>query len=206
MAIKTQTKEIRVYSNIFEIREKDDGKREIEGYALEWETLSAEMGWWFKFREKFRKGAFREYIDNKETDTKLLIGHAMHPILARSKYDTLELKEDNTGLWFKSDLPNNSWGDDIFESIKRRDTDGVSVGFIMQKQEWDEENEDDVKRTIIKAELPEISLTGWPAYDSSSVNTRENDPYKIYKDNKKLKEGYKKRQMFLREVSIDGFN
>lgn len=198
-----QTKEVRIYSNIFEIREKDDGKREIEGYALEWEQLSEELGWWFTYREKFKKGAFRDYLKDKDTDTKLLLGHNINQVLARSKYDTIELKEDNTGLWFRADLPDNTIGKDTLESVRRKDIDGVSVGFVVKKQEWDETDDDDVKRTIIQADLPEISLTAWPAYNSSSVDTRENDPYKIYKEEKIRKEDFMKRQKFLREIEID---
>lgn len=204
MAILTQTKELRVYSNIFEIREKEEGKREIEGYALEWDTLSEELGWWWTYREKFQKGAFRDYLKNKDTDTKLLLFHDMNKILGRSKYKTVELKEDNTGLWFKADLPNNTLGNDTIESVNRRDIDGVSVGFIVRKQEWDETDEDNVIRTVVTADLPEISLTGWPAYDSSSVNTRDHDPYKLYKDKREREENYKKRQKFLREIDING--
>jgi len=194
-----QTKEIRIFSNIFEIREDKEGKREIEGYALEWETLSEELGWWFTYREKFRKGAFRDYLKDKDTDTKLLLNHDTTKVLARSKYSTIEFKEDNTGLWFKADLPDNTIGKDTVESVKRRDIDGVSVGFIMRKQEWDETDEENVVRTVITADLPEISLTAWPAYSSSSVDTRENDPYKLYKERNQ----YKKRLMFLREVSLN---
>lgn len=205
-AIENRTKEIRMFSNIFEIREKENGKKEIEGYALEWETLSEELGWWWTFREKFRKGAFREYLDNKDTDTKLLISHNNYPVLGRSKHSTLELKEDNTGLWFRADLPNNTFGNDVHESVKRRDLDGISVGFIMKKEEWDEEDDENVVRTVIKAELPEISLTSFPAYESSSVGVREkreNDPYKLYKDKQNRVNDYNKRLMFLREVSIN---
>ena len=198
-----QTKEIRIFSNIFEIREDKEGKREIEGYALEWETLSEELGWWFTYREKFRKGAFRDYLKDKDTDTKLLLSHDTTKVLARSKYKTIEFKEDNTGLWFKADLPDNTIGNDTVESVKRRDIDGVSVGFIMKKQEWDETDEDNVVRTVITADLPEISLTAWPAYTSSSVDTRENDPYKLYKDQRNKEKEYQKRLMFLREVTLN---
>lgn len=207
MPIRTQqTKEVRIYSNIFEIRETKEGKREIEGYALEWNNLSEEMGWWITYREQFKKGAFRDYLNDKATDTKLLVGHNINQVLARSKYKTIELKEDDIGLWFKSNLPDNTIGKDTLESIKRRDIDGVSIGFIMKKQLWDEEDEDNVIRTIIKADLPEISLTAWPAYSSSNVDTREKrekDPYKVYKDEEKRIQDFRKREKFLREVSID---
>jgi hypothetical protein len=206
MATQIQTKEIRVYSNVFEIRQNKEGKREIEGYALEWDNLSEEMGWWITYREQFKKGAFKRYLADKETDTKLLFGHDINKVLARSKYSTIELKEDNIGLWFKADLPNNTLGNDTIESVDRKDIDGVSVGFIMKKEEWDETDRDNPIRTVLEADLPEISLTAFPAYQSSSVDTRENDPYKIYKDQINKKEAYNKRNKFLREVSLNDFD
>ena len=199
MRVMTRTK--------LELRTNEDGTREIEGYALQWEKLSAELGWWYTFREQFRKGSFKDYLADRENDVKLLISHGMHPVLGRRSRETLELKEDSTGLWFRSTLPNNTWGNDMFESISRGDTDGVSVGFRAVKEEWDESDKKNIVRTILKADLPEISLTAWPAYDSSSVATRENDPYKMYREQKEKEleemKKYQERQRFLREISLN---
>jgi uncharacterized protein len=48
-----------------EIREEEDGKRTISGYAVKWEMKSHPLGFFTRFREQFKKGAFTESL-NKE--------------------------------------------------------------------------------------------------------------------------------------------
>jgi HK97 family phage prohead protease len=177
-------KEIRaIATSNFEIREKEDGKKFIEGYAIEWEQLSIPLGYWTKFREKFRKGAFSEYLSATDSDTKFLVGHNINIVLGRCKNNTLELKEDDKGLWFSLDLPNTTQGNDTHESVKRGDVDKISVGFKMISQEWDETDETNIVRTVTKANLPEISLTAWPAYEQTSASARSiDDAYKEFKE------------------------
>jgi uncharacterized protein len=187
--IKTpeMTMEIRsITDSSFEIREQEDGGKYIEGYAMKWEQLSQPIGWFSKFREKFQKGAFRDYLSDSNTDTKFLIGHDIDKVLGRRKNSTLELLEDDTGLFFRLTLPDTTAGTDTHKSVKRGDVDKISVGFIPLLQEWDETNEDDVKRTIVKANLPEISLTAWPAYEQTSASARSID--EAYKEHRAEKE------------------
>lgn len=86
---------------------------------------------------------------------------------------------------FELDLPNTSLGNDAYETIKRGDVDGVSFGFQMQKQEWDESDPDNITRTIVTAKLMEISPVAFPAYPDSQVSARSNDPYKQYVEERK---------------------
>jgi HK97 family phage prohead protease len=180
---ETEIRGIQVSS--FEIRTQEDGSKIIEGYAMEWEKLSQPLGWFTKFREKFQKGAFRDYLAAANSDTKFLVGHDINRVLARTKNQTLELKEDDRGLFYRVKLPNTTLGNDSYESVKRGDVDGISVGFRMLDEEWDESDEANITRTVTKANLPEISLTAWPAYESTSANTRSNDPYKQFKDSRR---------------------
>ena len=179
-----QEKEIRaIATSNFEIRVKEGGAKLIEGYAIEWDQLSVPIGYWMKFREKFKKGAFREYLDATDSDTKFLIGHNINQVLGRRKNNTLELKEDDKGLWFSLELPNTSQGNDTHESVKRADVDKISIGFRMLGEEWDESDEANIVRTVTKANLPEISLTAWPAYEQTSASARSiDDAYKEFKE------------------------
>jgi HK97 family phage prohead protease len=180
----TEIKETRtILESSFEIRAKEDGSKYIEGYAIKWEQLSLPLGYFSQFRERFRKGAFREYLASTDSDTKFLIGHNINEVLGRRKNNTLELKEDDTGLWFKLELPNTTKGNDTHESVKRGDVDKISVGFRKLGEEWDEHDEKNVVRTITKANLPEISLTAWPAYEQTSASTRcIDEAYKEFKE------------------------
>lgn len=192
----------RFTSRNFETRASKDGEKlEVEGYGLEWDKLSDEMGWWINFREKFVKGAFKEYIDKE--DTQALIGHNMNNVVGRSKYKTLELKEDNTGLYLRCELPLNTVGRDLFESIKRRDIDGLSVGFDPKIIEWDERDEKNVIRIIKQADLPEISFTSWAVYESSNVDVRSKNPYEKFQIEKRNKEKICKNRIFLNKLYIE---
>jgi uncharacterized protein len=191
MGMETKTPEMTMElrtltDSSFEIREQEDGGKYIEGYAMKWEQLSQPLGWFSKFREKFKKGAFRDYLSGSNTDTKFLIGHNISQVLGRKKNNTLELSEDDKGLFFRLTLPDTTAGIDTYKSVKRGDVDKISVGFTPLQQEWDETDEEDVKRTITKANLPEISLTAWPAYEQTSASARSID--EAYKEYRAVKE------------------
>ena len=177
--------------NKIELREEEDGNKTITGYALKWEELSEPLGIWFTFREKFSKGSFEEYLNNQSNDVKALMNHEQGKILGRRKNNTVKVFEDKIGLKYSLVLANTTLGNDLFESVKRQDIDGVSVGFRFSVEEWDEKDEKNIIRTIKKAELIEFSFTAWPAYTSTTTNTttnidnRNNDPYRNFISNAK---------------------
>ncbi len=52
------------------------------------------------------------------------------------------------------DLPNNTWGNDVRESVKRGDVDGSSFGFICLEDKWSKvqhEGEDNVQKKCGKS-------------------------------------------------------
>lgn len=161
-------------TNSVEIREDDEGKRTLTGYAIKWEMKSVTMGW-RRFREQFKRGAFTESLTNE--DQLALWSHDTSKVLGRTKNGTLRLFEDEVGLRFELDLLDTTLGDDAYKTVKRGDVDGVSFGFSMLKQEWDEADPDNVIRTITKAKLLEISPVAFPAYPDSEVSARSSDPY-----------------------------
>lgn len=161
-------------TNSVEIREDDEGKRTLTGYAVKWDMKSVTMGW-RRFREQFKRGAFTESLTNE--DQLALWSHDTSKVLGRTKNGTLRLFEDEIGLRFELDLLDTTLGDDAYKTIKRGDVDGVSFGFSMLKQEWDEADPDNVIRTITKAKLLEISPVAFPAYPDSEVSARSSDPY-----------------------------
>lgn len=166
-----------------ELHESEDGVRTVVGYAVKWNTLSQKLGYWRRFREQFTKGAFSNSLAN--FDQRALWSHDTNQVLGRTKNGTLRLTEDDIGLRFEIDLPNSPMGDNAYESIKRGDVDGVSFGFRQKVEEWDEQDPDNIIRTVKEADLFEISPTGFPAYSNSEVAVRsEQDPYKAYSDQK----------------------
>jgi phage head maturation protease len=55
--------------------------------------------------------------------------------------------------------------------IERKDIPGMSFGFITRKQEWDE-TVDPPHRTVLEADLYEITYTAFPAYPDTEVAMR----------------------------------
>lgn len=179
-------------TNQVEIREDEGGQRVLTGYAVKWEMKSVPMGYFKRFKEQFRRGAFTESLTND--DQKALWSHDTAKVLGRTKNGTLRLFEDEIGLRFELDLPDTTLGDDAYKSIKRGDVDGVSFGFSMLTQEWDETDSDNVVRTVIKAKLLEISPVAFPAYPDSQVAARSHDPYQEHME---LKGRQERRQRLL---------
>ncbi|MCM3396790.1 HK97 family phage prohead protease [Oceanobacillus profundus] len=184
---KTETREL--ITGDIEIREDDDGNRTLSGYAVKWEKKSHVLGYYYKFREQFKKGAFADSI--KDGDQRFLWSHEAGKVLGRIKNSTLRLKEDDTGLHFELDLPKTTLGNDTYESIKRGDVDGVSFGFRNPDDHIEEFDDDIPLRTIKKADLVEVSAVAFPAYPDSEVSARGFDRMKEYSD--ELKE-YREEQ------------
>lgn len=173
---KMETREL--LTNKIEIREDDEGKRMLTGYAIKWGKKSQVLGYFYKFREQFKKGAFADSLE--KDDQRFLWSHDPSKVLGRTKNRTLRLEEDDVGLRFELDLPNTTLGNDTYESIKRGDVDGVSFGFKMEDHEIEEPDDDLPLRTVKKARLLEVSAVAFPAYPDSEVSARGYDPLKEY--------------------------
>lgn len=177
-------------SSNLEIREVEGGLRTIVGYAVKWEMKSVTMGYWRRFKEQFKRGAFTDSLT--QDDQLALWSHDYSQVLGRTKNGTLRLFEDEIGLRFELDLADTTLGDDTYKTIKRGDVDGVSFGFQMVKEEWDESDPDNIVRSVTKAKLVEISPVAFPAYPDSQVSARSHDPYKQFVDERNQKDLRKK--------------
>ncbi|WP_270607128.1 HK97 family phage prohead protease [Bacillus mobilis] len=181
-----QTEKRELLSSEMEIREIEGGLRTITGYAVKWEMKSVTMGYWRRFKEQFKRGSFTDSLT--QDDQLALWSHDYSQVLGRTKNGTLRLFEDEIGLRFELDLADTTLGDDTYKTIKRGDVDGVSFGFQMVKEEWDESNPDNIVRSVTKAKLVEISPVAFPAYPDSQVSARSHDPYKQFVDERNQKD------------------
>lgn len=191
---KTEQREL--LTQKIEIREDEDGNRTLSGYAVKWEKKSVVMGYYRKFREQFRQGAFTESLQKE--DQRFLWSHDTSKVLGRTKNNTLRLMEDSIGLRFELDLPKTTLGNDTYETIKRGDVDGVSFGFNMISEEIEEPDDDLMLRTVTKAKLLEVSAVAFPAYPDSEVSARGYDPYKNYIEEKERSE--KRKRLYLQTL------
>lgn len=191
---KTELREITTQK--IEIREDEHGNRTLTGYAVKWEKKSHVLGYYRKFREQFKQGAFTESL--QRDDQRFLWSHDTSKVLGRTKNNTLRLTEDSIGLRFELDLPKTTLGNDTYESIKRGDVDGVSFGFNMITQDIEEPEDDLMLRTITKAKLLEVSAVAFPAYPDSEVSARGYDPYKSYLEERMRSE--KRKRLYLQTL------
>lgn len=150
-----------------EVRSEEGKPTILRGYAAVFEKLSVPL---YGFREKIRAGAFARSLE--KNNIKALWNHNADFPLGSTKGGTLKLEEDEKGLRFELELPDNSWGRDAAIAVKRKDVDGVSFGFSVNKDEWDRSNEKEPIRTLVDVNLVEISPTPFPAYPATSVSAR----------------------------------
>ncbi|WP_340004430.1 HK97 family phage prohead protease [Paenibacillus sp. FSL K6-0276] len=152
--------------------EGDSKTQTIGGYVVKFNQRSQLI--WGEFYERVAAGAFSRSL--QENVIKAFWNHRSDFVLGSTKPGTLRLLEDDVGLSFEIDLPNNTWGNDAFESVQRGDVDGVSFGFYVRSDAWQYLKEEDVyERTLLDVNLFEVSPTPFPAYEDSEVSQRSID-------------------------------
>jgi HK97 family phage prohead protease len=148
-----------------EVRASDTGIT-VSGYAAVFNQVTDIGG---MFREVIAPGAFTKAVGRD--DVVFLINHEGLP-LARTRSGTLTLSEDATGLRMETTLA----ADDpdvqsIVPKMKRGDLDKMSFAFVATRQQWDE-TQDPPLRTILEADLYDVSIVTSPAYDGTSIAMR----------------------------------
>lgn len=178
MEKKTNKKELRMLP-LKEIRiNESDGGTCIEGHAAVFDSWSETLGGIFPFKEKVRKGAFAESIG--KDDIRALFNHDPNYVLGRNRAGTLELVEDDVGLRVRIAPPDTSWARDITTSIRRGDISQMSIGFVVEDDEWSSKDGIDT-RELKKVRLFDVSPVTFPAYTATDVGVRAMQEYDVYK-------------------------
>lgn len=142
-------------------------QRTLEGYAAKFGTEARIAD----FKETIRAGAFSGSLGDGR-DILALVDHDTSKLLARTKTGTLELTEDNTGLYFRIQVPDTTTGNDLLALAKRGDLGGMSFGFLPDKEQWRGNT-----RELLSVDLREISVAqAWPAYPATEVAARSATP------------------------------
>lgn len=156
-------KEIRAMETIKAV---DDEKMIVEGYALRFNTLSNDLG---GFVEEISPEALKEA---DLSDVRCLIDHDSSKVLGRTTSETLELKVDDEGLYFRTQLPNTTYAKDLYENIRLGNINQCSFGFILDENGDEFEKREDglFKRTLRKIKsLFDVSIVTYPAYNDTQV-------------------------------------
>lgn len=148
----------------------EQAEPKIEGYAAVFGQPSVLL--YGQFREVIERGAFAGDLAG---DVRALWNHDTNMPLGRTKAGTLALVEDAHGLRVEIDPPATSWGRDAVESIRRGDVDQMSFGFDVVEDEWDQQDDGTLVRTLRKVKLYEVSPVVFPAYPQTAVSVRGGD-------------------------------
>lgn len=144
----------------------DGDKRTLSGYAAVFNSLTDIGGY---FQEQIAPGAFDSAMN---ADVRALVDHDSGRVIGRTKSGTLRLAQDAKGLAVEIDIPDTTDGNDLWALVERGDISGMSFGFRVTKQEWDDTDPKNPKRTIQAVDLFEVSAVAFPAYDDTTLAAR----------------------------------
>ena len=156
---------------------KTGDESRIEGYASTFNEPYTISDWFGEIVEQVAPGTFARAIQEKQ-DVRCLFNHNPDHVLGRTKPGTLTLKEDSRGLFYSCNPPD---GAHVVNSIERGDIDGSSFGFIVTKDQWDDERDDKGRllkstRTIQDVDLFDVGPVTYPANDNATAAIRSMFP------------------------------
>ena len=161
--------EQRIIPTKIELRENPNGALPtIRGYAVVWNARSVLL---WDFYEQFAPRAFGDPITN---EVAALWSHDAASVLGRTRNGTLQLSNDDTGLFFSLTPPDTQAGRDAVALIRRGDVDQMSFGFdlLPQGDEWTITDRNEPLRIVRAARLVEVSPVAFPAYPATSAAVR----------------------------------
>lgn len=159
-------RQLRTVGTKFETRE-DGENLSIEGYFAVFNSIYEIVP---GMSESIAPGAFSKTLSG---DIRALINHDTTLVLGRTKANTLQLREDNHGLWGHIDInPNDTDAMNLYERVKRGDVDQCSFGFDILSEETDFRDDGSVHWTIKEVELYEVSPCTFPAYEETNISAR----------------------------------
>lgn len=162
--------EIRALAAPIDVRAGADVQT-VAGYAAVFNSITDIGGY---FREQIAPGAFDSALS---ADVRALFNHDTGLVLGRTTASTLRLAQDSHGLAVEIDMPDTALARDLTVSMKRGDITGMSFGFMVTKQTWDETG-DTPLRTIGAVDLFEVSIVTFPAYADTEVAVRALDAFR----------------------------
>jgi HK97 family phage prohead protease len=169
------SRQIRSIASQFETREENN-ERIIEGYFAVFNSnydIAPGMS------ESVAPGAFRNTLAG---DIRALVNHDTTLVLGRTTARTLELSEDERGLWGRIRInPNDSDAVNLYERVKRGDVSQCSFGFDVLDEETEFREDGSVHWTIKEVKLYEVSCVTFPAYESTNIDARSKQREDILK-------------------------
>lgn len=189
----TDLRQVRSIDSAFQTRE-DGEDLIIEGYFAVFNSdydIDAGMS------ESIKPGAFASSMGK---DIRALVNHDTTLVLGRTSAHTLELHEDDHGLFGRVRINRKDTdATNLYERVKRGDVSGCSFGFFPISEETDFREDGSVHWTITDLDLFEVSACTFPAYQATNISARSKD----LEDLKKRKMEAWKAQMMSKLKGVD---
>ena len=170
-----EQRQLRTAATQFETRE-DGGELYIEGYfAVFNSNYDLGMG----MSESIAPGAFSETLAG---DIRALVNHDTTLVLGRTSAHTLEVRQDEHGLWGKVRInPNDQDAMNLYARVQRGDVNQCSIGFDILEEETEFRDNGEIHWTIKNVKLWEVSACTFPAYEETAISARAKDKEELEK-------------------------
>ena len=180
--------------------DQDDNARTISGYGAVFNVRSENLG---GFREIIMPGAFDKVLND---DVRALFNHDPNFVLGRTASGTLTLRADDTGLGYDIKAPDNQTIRDlVIAPMQRGDINQSSFAFRVGDDEWDEDDEGVIVRTIHSIKrLIDISPVTYAAYTDATAATRSLQQWQEARSQGDLRKAINQRQARERMLDLLG--
>ena len=130
------------------------------------------------YDETIQPGAFKKTLQEQD-DVRFLVNHDGIP-LARTSSGTLELEEDQYGLFVRAELdPTNPTVAEVASAMKRGDLNEMSFAFAAMRDEFNQQGDE---RTVSEARLFDVSVVTYPANPWAGAKLRGVDIENLHKE------------------------
>lgn len=166
---RQQRRQVRSIEAGFRTRDAEGGPI-IEGYFA---VFNSDYEIWPGAIEQVAPGAFTSALGG---DIRALADHDTRIVLGRTTAGTLELREDDRGLYGTIKInPEDQEAMNLYHRVQRGDVTQCSFGFDIKDEEYQHRPDGSDLWIIRDVVLYEVSVVTFPAYAETSVQARKDD-------------------------------
>lgn len=166
---RAQRRQVRSIETGFQTREAEGGPI-IEGYFA---VFNSDYEIWPGAIEQVAPGAFTSALGG---DIRALADHDTRIVLGRTTAGTLELREDDRGLYGSIKInPEDQEAMNLYHRVQRGDVTQCSFGFDIVAEDYEHRPDGSDLWIIRDVVLYEVSVVTFPAYAETSVQARKDD-------------------------------
>ena len=171
-----------------ETRDGENGKKVhvVRGYPILFNTPTKVWDWYYGEIEEVILPQAMDDVDL--SNVFLLYGHDMNRVVGRTGKN-MRLEVDEIGVFMECELPDTQDARDLYILISLEIVDGMSFWL----RTHDQVNPSTLTRTVTKIEeLPEVTITAFPAYKETLVIAMEEERSKDIHNQAEMAEKVKK--------------